>query len=124
MCTSVVDYAQDAFEMVCLGEGVAAKFQPGGSEQACQAAVASCQAEYAAKPINCSLTDTRALAGCAATVGEYEACLNDSLAMMDKFQEKMSCSASLSDMQEMAAKMQNLQSLRRSAWRSGPSAPA
>ena len=109
MCVSVLDYAQDAFELVCLSEGLAAKFQPGASEQACQTAVASCQAEYAAKPPNCELADTKALAGCAATVGEYEACLNDMLAMMDKVQGRMSCSISMSDMQQLAVEMQNMQ---------------
>jgi hypothetical protein len=111
MCESVIVYAKDAFDMACLAKGIAAKLKAGGTDQACQTAIAACQAELQSKPLSCKLADPKQLEGCTATVAEYETCINDALAMLYKLQGRLSCSLSAADVASLAAEMQSLQSL-------------
>jgi hypothetical protein len=111
MCNAMKDSAKDGMEVVCLLQGVSLKFKPDGSEQACQTKVTSCLAELSAKTLDCNLVKPSMLEGCTATVGEYEKCLNDSLELATDLKSKLSCSMSLSDMMDLAQKMQAMQQM-------------
>jgi hypothetical protein len=98
MCASLVSYTDESVKVACLAQGLGARFEMMGSQEACEAAVASCEAELQAQMPTCELAQGLRLENCSATVGEYEMCINDSLAMMDELKSKLSCSASLEEL--------------------------
>jgi hypothetical protein len=102
MCDASLASAKYAFELACINKGLAAKFKAGGTEQACQAAVESCRAELSTAKLSCQLTKPGAVEGCAATVGELEVCMNDSLLLVDELMGKISCASSQADVQSLS----------------------
>ena len=105
MCDAMMDSAKYALDVACLSKGIAAKLKAGGTEQDCKTALDACRAEVATTTLACGLTQPGAVDGCNATVGEYELCLNDSLALAQQLQSKLSCSSSLTDLQNLATQL-------------------
>jgi len=90
----------------CLGEGLSAKFSGDNETATCEAAVSECHAArdaesppaetVAAEPDTCDPEGiTNDLEGCEATVGDFEACSNASLAMFDELMATYTCAMTL-----------------------------
>jgi hypothetical protein len=96
----------------CLGEGLSAKFGGDNETATCEAAVSDCQAAGAAEPRpEIGGTDgpptcdpegiTNDLEGCTATVGDFEACTNATLAMFNEMQAVFTCEMTLDQAMSM-----------------------
>jgi hypothetical protein len=110
MCNTMASSVGDALRMSCMMKGVMAKFEANGTTQTCQTSYDTCMAKYQGITANCTLTSTSdVLKDCTATVGEYEACVNDGLALLDTLNHRLSCSMSLGDLQNLAVEMQSAQ---------------
>ncbi len=97
VCTVGLEAFQDAYgEDICSLQGVMASVTSKGS---CEEVRDACMNETF-NPANCETPDETAPAECDVTVGELEACMNDTLGQIDDM-PSFSCSTTMEELMEI-----------------------